>query len=332
MLVYKYRGMFYRDLASLEDNQFWASNTKQLNDPYEGFISIKDYQQQLNNLKNIFSQHRTNLTLIEQSLKNIIDMKDTKLGILSLSKRYDDELLWAHYADSHKGFCIEYDLDRLLSKQNPKHRFFDVQYSTQIPSLDFAEILDQNTPDVLIKIMLGFKSKRWEYENEIRIITENYGLQNYDFRAVSSIYFGLRMDDCEIDLVMRTLQGRGIKYFQMDLKPNSFQFEAKQIEDRFPTNERYKYSIAPIAEHLSTIKISEQEYEKYSPYLQKLAEIARREPNCNKVLDLYLSPSKSTPHNPIFYVQYINSDTGLYQTDYYNLKEVDENFSLIDDF
>ena len=118
----------------------------------------------------------------------------------------------------------------------------------------------------------------------------------------------------------------------MHLKPNSFQFEAKQIEDRFPTNERYKYSISPIAEHLSTLRISEQGYEKYSPYLQKLAEIARREPNCNEVLDLYLSPSKSTPHNPIFYVQYINSDTGLYQTDYYNLKEVDENFSLIDDF
>ena len=97
MLVYKYRGgSFKRDLQSLKNDTFWASNTKQLNDPYEGFISIKDYQQQLNNLKNIFSQHRTNLTLIEQSLKNIIDMKDTKLGILSLSKRYDDELLWAH--------------------------------------------------------------------------------------------------------------------------------------------------------------------------------------------------------------------------------------------
>lgn len=127
------------------------------------------------------------------------------------------------------------------------------------------------------------------------------------------------------------MQGRKIKYFQTHLKPNSFQFEAKQIEDRFPTNERYKYSIAPIAEHLSTLRIYEQGYEKYSPYLQKLAEIARREPNCNEVLDLYLSPSKSAQHNPIFYVQYINNDTGIYQTDFYSLKEVEEKFSLIDD-
>jgi len=37
-----------------------------------------------------------------------------KIGIFSLSKKYDDELLWAHYANSHKGFCIEYDLEILL--------------------------------------------------------------------------------------------------------------------------------------------------------------------------------------------------------------------------
>ncbi|MEG0031285.1 DUF2971 domain-containing protein [Acinetobacter sp.] len=332
MLVYKYRGgSFKRDLQSLKNDTFWASNTKQLNDPYEGFISIKDYQQQFNNLKNIFSQHRTNLTLIEQSLKNIIDMKDTKLGILSLSKRYDDELLWAHYANSHKGFCIEYDLDQLLSKQNPKHRFFDIQYSDKIPNLDFSKFLGQNDPDILIKKILGYKSQRWEYEQELRIITENQGINTYDYRAVKAIYFGLKTPKSTISKTMKTLQGRRIKYFQMHLKPNSFELEAKQIEDKFPTNIKYKYSIAPIAEHLSTIKISEQEYEKYSPYLQKLAEIARREPNCNEVLDLYLSPSKSTPHHPIFYVQYINSDTGLYQTDYYNLKEANENFSLIDD-
>ena len=332
MLVYKYRGgSFTRDLNSLKNDTFWASNTSQLNDPCEGLISIDDYQEQIENLKKIFYQHSDNLALIEQSFQNIINMKDTKLGIFSLSKRYDDELLWAHYANSHKGFCIEYDLDQLLAKQNPKHRFFDIQYLDKIQNLDFSQALDQGDSDQLIKKMLGYKSQRWEYEQELRIITENQGINTYDYRAVKAIYFGLKTPNEEIEQVIETLQGRKIKYFQMHLKPNSFQFEAKQIEDRFPTNERYKYSISPIAEHLSTLRISEQGYEKYSPYLQKLAEIARREPNCNEVLDLYLSPSKSAPHNPIFYVQYINNDTGIYQTDFYSLKEVEEKFSLIDD-
>lgn len=332
MLVYKYRGgAFERDLKSLKNDTFWASNTSQLNDPCEGLISIDDDQQQITNLKNIFYQHSNSLALIEQSFQNIINMKDTKLGIFSLSKRYDDELLWAHYANSHTGFCIEYDLDILLSKQNPKHHSFDIQYSDKIQNLDFSQALDKDNPDNLIKKMLGYKSQRWEYEQELRIITENQGINSYDYRAVKAIYFGLKTPSEEIEQTMRTLQGRKIKYFQMHLKPNSFKFEAQPIEDKFPTNVRYKYSIAPIAEYLSTLKISEQGYEKYSPYLQKLIEVARREPNCNEVLDLYLSPSKSTPHNPIFYVQYINNDTGIYQTDFYSLKEVEEKFSLIDD-
>ncbi len=333
MLVYKYRGgSFKRDLQSLKNDTFWASNTKQLNDPYEGFISIKDYQQQLNNLKNIFSQHRAHLTLIEQSLKNIIDMKDTKLGILSLSKRYDDELLWAHYANSHKGFCIEYDLDRLLSKQNPKHRFFDIQYSDKIPNLDFSQLLGQNDPDILIKKMLGYKSKRWEYEQELRIITENQGINTYDYRAVKAIYFGLKTPKPTISKTMKTLQGRKIKYYQMHLKSNSFQFEAKQIEDRFPTNERYKYSIAPISKFAvdpSTLKL---EYQEFSPYLQKLAEIIRREPDCYEVNYIDISLSKSTLDNPIFFAQYrTQEDVFFTQTIHYTTYEIDTEYDQIDD-
>lgn len=333
MLVYKYRGgAFERDLNSLKNDEFWASNTSQLNDPCEGLIAIDNSIQQLNHLKNIFYQHKANLTLIEQSFKNIIDMKDSKLGVFSLSKRYDDELLWAHYANSHKGFCIEYNLERLLSKQNPKHHFFDIQYTNEIPNLDFSQIVGQSGSNELVKIMLGYKSKRWEYENELRIITEKQKEIIYDFRAVEAIYFGLKTPNEEINTVMKTLQGRKIKYFKMHLKPNSFQLEAKQIKDQFPTNIKYKYSISKIA-HLavdpSTLK---SEYLHFTPYLQKLAEIIRREPDCYEVSYIDLSHSKSTLTNPIFFAQYktFENDVSV-QTVHYSIKQIDQEYKQIDD-
>ncbi|EPF79609.1 hypothetical protein GCM10025882_20180 [Acinetobacter gyllenbergii] len=333
MLVYKYRGgAFERDLKSLKNNEFWASNTKQLNDPCEGLITSSAYQQQINVLKDIFPQNKNNITLIEQCLKNIIDMKDSKLGIFSLSRRYDDELLWAHYADSHNGFCIEYDLERLLSNQNPRHRFFDVQYTNSIPNLDLSNIINQNDSDKLIRIMLGFKSQRWEYENELRIITENQGLTTYDFRAVKAIYFGLKTPKEDIELLMQALQGRKIKYFQMQLKPNSFELEAKQIKDKFPTSVKYKYSIAPISKLAvdpSTLKL---EYQKFSPYLQKLAEIIRREPDCYEVDYIDISLSKSTLDNPIFFAQYrTQEDVFFTQTVHYTTYEIDTEYDQIDD-
>lgn len=333
MLVYKYRGgALERDLNSLKNDEFWASNTSQLNDPCEGLISIDDYQQQIENLKNIFYKHSTNLSLIEQSFQNIINMKDTKLGIFSLSKTYNDELLWAHYANSHKGFCIEYDLELLLAKRNPKHRCFDVQYSNNIPTLSFSKILEKKDPDALIKTMLGYKSECWYYENELRIITEVQGSNSYDYRAVKAIYFGLKTPNEEIERVMETLQGRKIKYFQMHLKPNSFKFEAKPIEDKFPTNERYKYSIAPIAKLAVDPLTLKNEYLKYSSYLQKLAEIIRREPDCLEVSYIDLSHSKSTIENPIFFAQYkTQNNDWLTHTAHYSKEQIDKEYEKIDD-
>lgn len=333
MLVYKYRGgAFNRDLNSLKNDTFWASSTSQLNDPCEGLINLEDFKQQLNHFKNILYQRSDKLSLIEQILQNIIDMKDTKLGIFSLSRTYSDELLWAHYADSHKGFCIEYDLEKLLSRQNPKHRHFDVQYSNNIPNLDFSQLLDQTNPDILIKKMLGYKSQRWEYEQELRIITESQGINIYDYRAVKAIYFGLKTSKSAISKTMKTLQGRKIKYFQMHLKSNSFQFEAKPLEDKFLTNEKYKYSIAPIAELAVNPSNMKSGYEKFIPYLYKLAEIIRREPNCLKVSLIDLSYSKSTPTNPVFFAQYYTHNNDyLPQTIHYPIEKIDEEYSQIDD-
>lgn len=333
MLVYKYRGgAFNRDLESLKNDKFWASNTKQLNDPCEGLVKTTAYQNQIQALKNIFNQHEETITLVEQSFQNILEMKDTKLGIFSLSKRFNDELLWAHYADSHKGFCIEYELDRLLSKQNPKHRSLDIQYVNKVPNIDFSKILNQNDADSLVKIMLGFKSKRWEYENELRIITENQGLNSYDFRAVKAIYFGLKAPNEEIDKIMQILQGREVKYFQMKLIPNSFELEAEQITDKFPTCVKYKYSISPIAESAFDPANLKSDYQHFSPYLQKLAEIVRREPDCYEVTYVDISLSKSSINHPIFFAQYKTQEDDFYtQTVHYTTNQIDAEYDLIDD-
>lgn len=332
MLVYKYRGSFTRDLKSLKNDTFWASNTSQLNDPCEGLILIDDYKKQIEILKQTFSQYPSSLDSFEKNFQDIIKMKDNKLGIFSLSKNFNDELLWAHYANSHKGFCIEYHLPTLLKNQLPPFRSFDVSYSNDVPNLSLTHIISQKDADLLIKNMLGYKSKRWEYENELRIITENFGLNSYDYRAVKAIYFGLKTPESTISKTMKALKGRTIKYYRMSLKPSSFELIANEIEDRFPTLEKYKYSIAPIAESAidsSRIKVG---YESFIPFLHKLAEIVRREPDCIEVEYIDLSNSKSTPTSPVFFAQYKTQENDwLTHTVHYTLEEIDSAYKKIDD-
>ena len=77
------------------------------------------------------------------------------------------------------------------------------------------------------------------------------------FFSLFLIYFGFKMPKTYLDLhennmklpnelspvcqeqVMEAMKGRGIKYFQMKLKSNSYEFEYTEIEDLFKnTNTR----------------------------------------------------------------------------------------------
>ncbi|GFZ80321.1 hypothetical protein GCM10011531_07930 [Aquaticitalea lipolytica] len=238
MLVYKYRDAidikfegqkisnFERDLISIEKNYFWGTYYKDLNDPCEGLISTDRFTSQSNSLKWLFGRKKTESFIkVKDALENLMKQLE-KVGIYSLSKTYNNELLWAHYGNSHKGFCIEYDLE-LLTK-NYKHNF-SVIYNNKIPEIGIEDIAIKSND--LIKKMFGYKYEKWIYEKEYRIITDDFGINNYYYQSVKSIYFGLNMSLNQKNELMNRLKGRGIKYFQMIQLPKTYKFEAEAIDD-----------------------------------------------------------------------------------------------------
>lgn len=91
---------------------------------------------------------------------------DSKFGILSLTESPDDLLMWAHYADCHRGLAIQF---------NETHEFFapqvvdgqslaltKVEYRDERPILSYSTI---NSPAVFYR-----KSPAWAYEKEWRLI------------------------------------------------------------------------------------------------------------------------------------------------------------------
>lgn len=337
MRVFKYRGgdeeVFSRDLSSLEQDYFWSPNYDNLNDPCEGLVLTDQVFEQLDVLNNMFGNtvqtSFISLDSVKEAFRDLIAIKD-KSGIYSLSKTFTDELLWAHYANSHNGFCIEYDLDKLCEFEGTKYSIFDVLYQNKPPIMNVDSMFTSDAQNEILQKLTSVKSKRWEYEEEIRIITPSEGKQYYDFRAVRSIYFGLRMKKENIRLIMETLQGRGIKYFQMQLKANTYELTHQLIEDLYPTKQKYKYSISPIDEYTIDVQSLDEKWSKYKPYLFKLAEIARREPYCQEVTMVALDTTQSTINNPIFFAQFKRKEY-RYQNIYLTIKEIDDAFELIDD-
>jgi hypothetical protein len=235
MLVYKYRGnskdYFERDLETLEKNSFWASTSENLNDPCETITSAEKFIKQTNFITKGFGiKSEADKKFLHESFENVLSF-DKKMGIYSLSQSYLDELLWAHYASSHNGYCIEYDLDLLIDSYSLNNAYhFPINYSNKPPSIGVLDVaLIKNNG--MINKMGGFKSKRWEYEQEYRIITNNAGFHIYNFNALKSIYFGLRMTQNLKEEIMNRLKGRGIKYFQIEQIDKSYNFTKVPIED-----------------------------------------------------------------------------------------------------
>jgi hypothetical protein len=107
-----------------------------------------------------------NLDYMEKKLFATIRNIRARVGILSLSQRYDSLPMWAHYADLARGFVVvlegleqSFNGDKTGSLNIPK----PVVYSDQFIGMTF----DPSTQDRLFFSKLS----DWSYEREWRVVT-----------------------------------------------------------------------------------------------------------------------------------------------------------------
>jgi hypothetical protein len=107
------------------------------------------------------------------------------LGILSLSEKRDNILMWSHYANSHQGFCLEFDISTA-----PFDKARHVHYRRDRYAYDFANVA-ANAENLLLT-----KYEDWKYEEEWRIIADKGGeLYRFPPEALTGVIFGCRMSE-----------------------------------------------------------------------------------------------------------------------------------------
>lgn len=155
---YKFRSLnnirYFLDI--LVNNRLYAARYDELNDPMEGAY------------------------LINACSENIIRLlrdKKYKTRICSLSKDYRHTLLWVHYADGHKGCCLEV---------TPKN--FDV-----VDYINYVDDLPIVYNDTDGRELLSYKSKLWQYEQEVRLFIKT----SYCKVDISQILFGYKISDAD---------------------------------------------------------------------------------------------------------------------------------------
>lgn len=125
--------------------------------------------------------------------------------VFSMSESYDNELMWAHYANSNKGFCIEYDFNKAPQLKTEIWRklisIYKVIYKDEQEEFSFMRILDyimkgqtdkEEYKSISYDMMQKLLTKKafWNYEKEWRIL-----LYNIENKLYADLVSGIIIDD-----------------------------------------------------------------------------------------------------------------------------------------
>jgi len=288
------KSIFERDVNTLVNNQIYLPTKSELNDPTEGFCD--------DDAINSFLDTHDDWIEIKKQYIGFLE-KLSQIGIYSLSNSIDNELLWAYYGSGHSGFAIEYDVDKLKESLNHNQYFqfifdFNVNYVENIPKIDMFFFQNKDIVHTL-KTYLGTKLLSWKHEEEYRLIIEGKGLFDIDYRAITGIYFGYRMQDSEIDYIMDKLKGRALQYFKMELIEQTYKFHPQEIPDRYSNARPYLANKLTynIDDFLLTEDFLGKEAFAYKDKLIDALEIVRYEPLITKI---YIATIDMNTGEPIF--------------------------------
>ena len=142
---------------------------------------------------------------IKRIFDNVMKVTNRNIAVLSLTEVPDNELMWAHYANSHQGYVVGFDADNDFFKPrkgDPKKcgLLMPVEYSDSCPQL----FVEPGKIDIPIELFFT-KTTKWSYEQEWRmlrmqlsaddILSNNIHLFKVPETAITSIIFGCKFPE-----------------------------------------------------------------------------------------------------------------------------------------
>ncbi|MBO3373924.1 DUF2971 domain-containing protein [Clostridium perfringens] len=215
-------------IKSIQENKFWLSTYERLNDPFE--------------LKTLYVNEKT-IKKYNYPMELIRELQEQYLngfliGCFTANKVSNCMPMWAHYANNHRGFCIEYKINK------PKF-FYPISYE---PGRAQANVLYMNTINLIMKDLHSkltsteklklnlyrylffhnsiIKHKSWEYENEWRLLFPNIVAKkdgalidnNMLGIEISGIYLGMCCEEIYSNRLKEIGKSLGINVYRMNFE------------------------------------------------------------------------------------------------------------------
>lgn len=217
--LFRYQTCNVNNLNALQKKNIWLAHPKDFNDPFEfnctignamdNFVKNMGLLAEIPQLNELFSEKTANHT-------QLIDDAKHEFAICCFMEENDSILMWSHYADSHKGFCIEYS----FSEEKFNQFVYPVCYLNEIIDIPFGKA-------DFMSVMLA-KSDIWSYENEWRIIFNGSEHGLHEAPQITAVYLGTEIDETNKKKIQNICSEEGYKLYQMTKVYGQYKLKATQ--------------------------------------------------------------------------------------------------------
>lgn len=249
-------------LEDFLNQKIWMPPANNLNDPFEGHFQLKNF---IHNNKVI-----DNYILIKELL--------SKHGVFSFCKDYSNILMWAHYTDNHRGYCVIFKLDfellheicignfskveffdyqkRILRgeeiisgsyPQDPEREFAfgKISYRNQMPIFDWQKfdlIKDEYEKiKYFYENSIGTKFQNWLHEEEYRFICNSNSIKSGGLMPLKTYIPFLKVVGLIMGSQINEQDGKIIKNLAQEYKVDLWAAEC--------SNQEYKINIKQVLDY-----------------------------------------------------------------------------------
>lgn len=147
------------------------------------------------------------------------------MGIFCLSARKDSLLMWSHYADGHRGICLQFST---CQEQLFGCTLDPVVYQELHPELATTDTIDHEWT----RRYLTTKARDWSYEQEWRIFYHTPGLQVAPHEELSAVILGCSISASDCQEVIKWVRARPSPtlLYQADREEGAFRLRFSPIE------------------------------------------------------------------------------------------------------
>ena len=233
MILYKYLSLARKDFWDNFHLRFTQPSS--FNDPFDCVPSYSFLPQHLMPENAGFGELASLFWGIEQDTASFND----DYGIFCMSESWDSILMWAHYADSHEGFVVGFDVSHPFFNLNQPYGTRKVKYCSNRPKMNPSNIFDE----------LYYKLSIWNYEREWRLCKELYKadktidgsihLFSFPRESIKYVYFGICMPPDEKMLIYKKASLVGVKCYQVMRDYQTFDLHAIEFSDFLLLSNKY---------------------------------------------------------------------------------------------